>query len=79
MGMACHDNWNFCTHSGIVAYTCDLDILLHHQNQDGRTCCKAAASYCCNCDFSSMANSWHCGKHPCWFGLWISSTSNDHI
>jgi hypothetical protein len=31
MGMARHDNWNFCTYSRLVAYACDLDILLHHQ------------------------------------------------
>lgn len=52
---------------------------LWKQNQDGRTDHEASASYFCNCDFGSMANNWCYGKHPCWFGLWLSSTSNGYV
>lgn len=74
-----------CSFSALEEKSCKLvylDMLttfLWKQNQDGRTGHKAAASYCCNCDFGSMANNWHHGKHPRWFRLWLSGTSNGYI
>jgi hypothetical protein len=67
MGMACHGDWNFCTHFGVVTYACDLDILLHNQVMFAVLCNSILKNLSCNFVYIRYINHLSMKAEPRWW------------